>query len=127
MYIDSHGILHFTNVPTSSDYRLFIRKRPKRDLYLKLSNNYDDFIKEASKKYGISFRGPIPLPTKKLKVPVMRTPCGSGTGHGNATWDKYEMRIHKRILDIGANERFLHQIMRMNLSSDVQLSIELKD
>ncbi len=84
-------------------------------------------IKRMAEKYGVSFRGPSPLPTKKLKIPVMRTPCGSGTGHGNATWDKYEMRIHKRILDIGANERVLHQIMRMNISSDIQLSIELKN
>ena len=28
MFIDSDGIVHFTNVPTSSDYKLYIRERP---------------------------------------------------------------------------------------------------
>ena len=37
-------------------------------------------IKEIAKKYGVSARGPIPLPTKKLKVWTLKTPCGDGTG-----------------------------------------------
>ncbi|RLJ00993.1 MAG: 30S ribosomal protein S10, partial [Candidatus Aenigmatarchaeota archaeon] len=52
-------------------------------------------IREIGKKTGVSIRGPIPLPTKKLRVPVMKTHCGDGTGHGNTTWDRWEMRIHK--------------------------------
>ena len=40
--------------------------------------------------------GPIPLPTKKLVVPVRKTPCGEGT----PTWEKWSMRIHKRLIDI---------------------------
>ncbi len=29
MFIDSEGMVHFTNVPTSSDYKLYIRENPK--------------------------------------------------------------------------------------------------
>lgn len=36
-------------------------------------------IKEIAKKFGVNYRGPIPLPTKKLRVTVMKTPCGDGT------------------------------------------------
>ncbi len=84
-------------------------------------------IKEIAKKYGVSVRGPIPLPTKKLKVQTLKTPCGDGTGHGNATWDRWEMRIHRRIIDIGANERALRQVVRIPIPEDVKIDIELKE
>jgi small subunit ribosomal protein S10 len=84
-------------------------------------------IKVIGEKYGVSISGPIPLPTKKLKVPVMKTPCGSGTGHGNATWDKWEMRIHKRVMEVGADQRTLRQIMRIEIPENVSIQIELKE
>lgn len=36
-------------------------------------------IREIAKKFGINYRGPIPLPTKILKVVTLKTPCGDGT------------------------------------------------
>ena len=51
-------------------------------------------IEEIATKYGVSCRGPIPLQTTKLRVRTLKTPCGVGTGHGNATWDRWEMRRH---------------------------------
>ncbi len=84
-------------------------------------------IKGIAKKYGVSVRGPMPLPTKKLKVQTLKTPCGDGTGHGNATWDRWEMRIHRRIVDIGANERALRQVVRIPIPEDVKIDIELKE
>jgi small subunit ribosomal protein S10 len=36
-------------------------------------------IIEVAKKFGVDYRGPIPLPTKKLKVVTLKTPCGDGT------------------------------------------------
>lgn len=84
-------------------------------------------IKEIAKKYGVSVRGPIPMPTKKLKVRTLKTPCGDGTGHGNATWDRWEMRIHRRIIDIGANERALRQVVRIPIPEGVKIDIELRE
>ncbi len=83
-------------------------------------------IKEIADKYGASFKGPVPLPTKKLRVWTMKTPCGDGTGHGNATWDRWEMRIHRRVIDIGANERALRHIVRIPIPEGVKIDIELK-
>ena len=54
-YIDSKGVLHFTNVPTSSNYRLYIRERPAQSFNSYSTNKYDHYITEASKKHGISF------------------------------------------------------------------------
>lgn len=82
-------------------------------------------IIEIAKKLGIDYRGPIPLPTKKLKVVTMKTPCGDGTGHGNATFDRWELRIHKRVVDVQADDRALRQIMRVNIPHGVHIEIKL--
>ncbi|MBI5061743.1 MAG: 30S ribosomal protein S10 [Candidatus Aenigmarchaeota archaeon] len=86
-------------------------------------------IKEMAEKTGVSVSGPIPLPTKRLKIPVMKTPCGDGMhrGGGGGNWERWEMRIHKRILDVGANERVLRQITRIRIPHDVNIEIELTD
>ncbi|MBU0952959.1 MAG: 30S ribosomal protein S10 [Nanoarchaeota archaeon] len=89
--------------------------------------NITNEIRDIAKKYGVSVRGPIPLPTKKLKVVALRTPCGDGTGHGNATWDRFEMRIHRRLVDIGSNERALRQIVRIPIPEGVKIDIEMKE
>lgn len=86
-----------------------------------------DDIKDIAKKAGVDYRGPIPLPTKTIKVTTMKTPCGDGTGHGNATYDRWEMRIHKRLVDVQADDRALRRIMRVNVPRGVHVSIQLRD
>ncbi len=86
-----------------------------------------EMIRGIAGKYGVSVRGPMPLPTKKLKVTTLKTPCGDGTGHGNATWDKWEMRIHRRIIDIGTNDRALRQVVRLPIPEGIKIDIEFKD
>jgi len=84
-------------------------------------------IVEIAKKFGVNYRGPIPLPTKVLKVVTLKTPCGDGTGHGNATYDRWEMRIHKRLIDVQADDRTLRQIMKINIPTDIHVEIKLTD
>ncbi len=86
-------------------------------------NSICDSIKEIAKKSGIIVKGPVPLPTKKLKVTTRKSPCGNGT----ATFDRFEMRIHKRLIDLPANEKILHHIMRMQIPKNVSIKIEMKD
>lgn len=78
-----------------------------------------------AKKLGINYKGPIPLPTKRLRVVTLKTPCGDGCGHGNATFDHWEMRIHKRLIEVQADERALRQIMRINIPTDIHIEIKL--
>lgn len=78
-------------------------------------------LKTIAEKTGVRFSGPVPLPTKKLKVPVLRTPCGEGT----KTWDKWEMRIHRRLIDIDADDRVMRRIMRIKVPDDVYITIQL--
>ncbi|AAK40558.1 ribosomal protein S10 [Sulfolobus islandicus Y.G.57.14] len=78
-------------------------------------------IRGIVEKTGIEMRGPIPLPTSKLEVPIMRLPHGEG----RKKWEKWEMRVHKRLIDIAADERVMRQLMRVRVPEDVYIEIQL--
>ncbi len=67
--------------------------------------------------------GPIPLPTKKLVVPTRKSPDGEGKSFPGKKW---ELRIHKRLVGIGADERAMRQVMKVNVPDNVSIEIELK-
>ncbi|MBU0635813.1 30S ribosomal protein S10 [Candidatus Micrarchaeota archaeon] len=79
-------------------------------------------IIEICEKTGAKHSGIIPLPTRKLLVPTRKSPCGGGT----ETYEKWQMRVHKRIIDIQADERTLHRVMRIDIPENVHMEIELK-
>ncbi|CAC11587.1 MULTISPECIES: 30S ribosomal protein S10 [Thermoplasma] len=79
-------------------------------------------IKEIASRTGVEIHGPMPLPTKRLVVPVRKSPDGEGTN----TWDHWEMRIHKRLIDVDADERTLRQLMRIPIPDGVQIEIQIK-
>lgn len=79
-------------------------------------------MKQISERTGVRMRGPVHLPTRRLKVPTRKSPCGEGT----STWETYEMRIHKRLIDIDAEEKTMRQIIRLNVSRSIFVEIELK-
>jgi len=85
-------------------------------------NQICSVIKEISEKTGAGMKGPVPLPTKRLLVPVRKTPCGDGT----ATWDHWEMRVHRRLIDVEASDRALKQLMRIPIPDGVNIEIKLK-
>ena len=69
-----------------------------------LLNNICESVKDIAKKSGIAISGPVPLPTKKLKITTRKSPCGNGT----ATFDNFEMRIHSRLIDVPADDRLIY-------------------
>ena len=86
-------------------------------------NDICNTIKDIAQKTGIVIRGPVPLPTKRLKITTRKSPCGNGT----ATFDRFEMRIHRRLIDLPANDKILHSIMRLQIPKSVNIKIEVKD
>lgn len=86
-------------------------------------NQTCDFIKDISEKTGVDMRGPIPLPTKRMKLATRKSPCGDGT----ATWERYEMRVHKRLIDLGLDERALRLVMRVPIPEGLNIEIEMID
>ena len=81
------------------------------------------YIKNIAEKTGVDMRGPIPLPTKRLKITTRKSPCGDGT----ATWERYEMRVHKRLIDLGTDERALRLVMRVPIPEGLNIEIEMID
>mgnify|MGYP001357681857 CR=1 FL=1 len=84
-------------------------------------NDVCNHINDIAEKTGVEIRGPIPLPTKKLKVTTRKSP----DGEGRATWERYEMRIHKRLIDLGLDERALRLVMRVPIPEGLNIEIEM--
>jgi len=80
-------------------------------------------IKEITERAGVPMSGPIPLPTKKLKITTRKSPCGNGT----ATFDNFEMRMHSRVIDLPADDRVLHAVMRLYVPRNITIKIEMKE
>ncbi len=75
-----------------------------------------------AERIGVKRSGPVPLPTRRIIIPTKKAPDGEGT----ITWDKWELRVHKRLIDMEADERAMRQIMRIQVPEDVHIEIELK-
>lgn len=86
-------------------------------------NEVCKYITEISEKTGVDMRGPIPLPTKTLRVTTRKSPCGDG----KATWERYELRSHKRLIDLGLDERALRLVMRIPIPEGLNIEIEMID
>lgn len=84
-------------------------------------NSFIDQVKEITEKLGTQLIGPISMPTKKLKITTRRSP----DGEGKASFERYQMRIHKRLMDVQINERVLRLIMKVPIPPSVHIEIKL--
>ena len=80
-------------------------------------------IVDIANKTKINVSGPIPLPTRKMKLTTRKSP----DGEGKASWERYEMRVHKRLIDLGMDERALRLVMRVPIPDSVSVEIEMMD
>jgi len=55
MYVDKSGVVHFTNVPTSNKYQLFVKELPARTRRSFSTVEYDHIIRKATEKYDVDF------------------------------------------------------------------------
>lgn len=78
-------------------------------------------IKSITERTGIKVKGPQPLPTKKLKVVTRKAP----SGQGSHTFDRWEMRVHRRLIDLDADDRTMRQLMRLRVPEDVFIEVNL--
>lgn len=91
------------------------------------SSNLDELeqlareIKEITEKTGVKTKGPQPLPTKRLKITTRKAPTGEGTH----TFDHWQLRIHRRILDIEPDDRTMKQITKLRIPEDVKIELTL--
>ncbi len=78
-------------------------------------------IVETARRTGAQVRGPIPLPTRKERFTVLVSP------HVNKdARDQYEIRTHKRILDIiNPTDKTVDALMKLDLAAGVDVQIKL--
>jgi len=78
-------------------------------------------IVDTAKKSGAQIAGPVPLPTEKTKYTVLR----STFVHKDAR-DQFEMRIHKRLIDIlNPTQKTIDSLTNLNLPAGVDVEIKM--
>ncbi len=77
-------------------------------------------IMKTAERSGAKVIGPVPLPTEKRKYTVNKS-----TFVHKDTREQYEMRIHKRLIDIAEpSERTIDSLMSLNLPAGVDIEIK---
>lgn len=78
-------------------------------------------IIDTALRTGAEVIGPVPLPTEKTKFTLLR----STFVHKDAR-DQYEMRVHKRLIDIiNPTPKTVDALMNLNLPSGVDVEIKM--
>lgn len=75
----------------------------------------------TAKRTGAGVRGPIPLPTRKERFTVLRSP------HVNkSSMEHFEMRTHKRLIDIvDPTPQTVDALMKLDLAAGVDVEIKI--
>ena len=78
-------------------------------------------IVDTAKRNGAAVSGPIPLPTKKEIITILRSP------HVNKdSREQFERRTHKRLIDIlNPNQKTVEALMSLDLPAGVEIEIKL--
>ena len=95
-----------------------------------LTSRQVDILEQAcsdlKKKAGdmqVKVKGPVRLPTKTLRITTRKSPCGEGTN----TWDRFEMRIHKRLIDLHSPSEIVKQITSISIEPGVEVEVTIAD
>ena len=78
-------------------------------------------IVDTAQKTGAKISGPIPLPTEKEIVTILRSPHKYKDSR-----EQFEMRTHKRLIDIlEPTPNTVDSLMRLDLPAGVDIEIKL--
>jgi small subunit ribosomal protein S20e len=80
-------------------------------------------LKRGAVDKKLKVTGPVRLPTKHLRITTRKSPCGEGTN----TWDRFEMRIHKRLIDVHAPSEVVKQITSIGIEPGVEVEVTIHD
>ncbi|GAP61912.1 MAG: 30S ribosomal protein S10 [Ardenticatenia bacterium] len=78
-------------------------------------------IVETAERTGARVIGPVPLPTRKERFTVMRSPFIDKDSQ-----EHFEIRTHKRLIDvINPDSRTIESLTKLNLPAGVDIEIKL--
>uniref|UniRef100_A0A8C6YD00 Small ribosomal subunit protein uS10 n=1 Tax=Naja naja TaxID=35670 RepID=A0A8C6YD00_NAJNA len=103
---------------------LWCSLRPGLSRSGRLRGNYvcADLIRGAKEK-NLKVKGPVRMPTKTLRITTRKTPCGEGS----KTWDRFQMRIHKRLIDLHSPSEIVKQITSISIEPGVEVEVTIAD
>lgn len=76
-------------------------------------------LKRKALDNNLKVSGPVRLPTKILRMTTRKSPCGEGTN----TWDRFEMRVHKRVIDLVSPSEIVKQITSISIEPGVEVEV----
>jgi len=76
-------------------------------------------IISKTKEMNYKFRGPVRIPTKTLKITTRKTPCGEGSD----TWDRFELRLHKRVIDLNCPIKKVKEITGFKIEPGIVVNV----
>merc|ERR1712051_313932 len=77
----------------------------------------------GAKEKELQVNGPVRLPTRILRLCGRKSPCGEGTN----TYDRFEMRIHKRLIDLHSPSEMVKQITQISIEPGVEVEVTIAD
>jgi small subunit ribosomal protein S20e len=107
------GVVHDEELPT---IRVILRSQEVKNLDYVASK-----ILSLSKEKNFEVSGPRYMPNKILKITTRKGPGGNGT----ATFDRLELRIHTRIIDVKCNPNNVADITNFKIKPGVDISIKI--
>ncbi|KAK1428837.1 hypothetical protein QVD17_17677 [Tagetes erecta] len=81
-----------------------------------------DLVRGAKDK-KLRVKGPVRMPTKVLNITTRKSPCGEGTN----TWDRFELRVHKRVIDLFSSPDVVKQITSITIEPGVEVEVTIAD
>ena len=117
-YKDSGKVPKKEGEPVIHKIRITLTSRNVKNLE-KVCN---DLIKGARDK-NLRVSGPVRLPTRTLRITCRKTPCGEGS----KTWDRYQLRIHKRLIDLHSPSEIVKQITSISIEPGVEVEVTIAD
>lgn len=114
--------LHMSDTKTKTEEAAKQRIRIRIRAYdHKVIDAATETIIKTAERSGAEVIGPVPLPTERRRYTVNRATFIDKTSR-----DQYEMRIHKRLIDIvNPTERTIDSLMSLNLPAGVDIEIKM--
>ncbi|KAB1208175.1 40S ribosomal protein S20-1 [Morella rubra] len=114
-----------------------------------------DLVRGAKDK-RLRVKGPVRMPTKVLNITTRKSPCGEVGikkyekdkgeyckrevfvsyfkdsrsccyGLGTNTWDRFELRVHKRVIDLFSSPDVVKQITSITIEPGVEVEVTIAD
>ena len=78
-------------------------------------------MSRSKARTDVKVKGPVRMPVKNLKITVRKSPCGEGTN----TYERLEMRIYKRIIELVCTNQDVKEITSIKIDPGVEVELTM--